>query len=768
MKNKNSVTSVIPKLATLAALPLLLGLLSGCAAYLEERRADQLLAEGNTDAALVMLSQLAKTDPTGYRLRYLQVRDGHLRDMLQKARRLANEGKPESLAAAEEGYRAMLRLDPQNEAAIAGLAALERGVRETQQMAQASQSLKNGDTAGAARSLSAVLAENTSQPEAQRLLQGIELARNRGLTSDPVLSDALKKPVTLELRDVGIQTALEILSRTSGVNFVLDKDVKSDIKTTIFAKNTSVEDALNLVLRTSQLNKKILNESTLLIYADTDEKKRRYEDLTMRTFYLKNADPKRMQEMVKALISPKSMYVDDRFKMMVVRDNLDVIAAVERLVASYDIADPEVLLEVEILEVNSNGLLNAGIQYPDRLSASVLGKAGLAGQLSVNEIRNLNRDNFQLFLPDPLLVLNLKQTSTDAKTLANPRIRVTNRQKAKVLIGDKVPVITTTTNQTSSASMESVNYLDVGLKLEVVPEIHINGEVTIAIDLEVSNVVKEVRSTTGLLAYQIGTRNASTMLRLRDGETQVLAGLLKDEQNTNSAGIPGLGTVPGVGRLFSNQTNTSGRSEIVLLITPRIVRAMPTPPAYVVEFPSGTADNASVRPMRLTPSGQYSGSDAQLTQSPGVSGTPEGMLAGAKATSFAGGLPIVPAIPVVDLRVPDRVQLAANFNLTVNYAMPYESIEFDLVMDQPGVELTQPAKDAEGAQVQTAQAGQIIHVSAGKRTQPGPVVAVIAMKAAKMPASPISVSVQNLRVKGADGADLPAAVTLPKQFTVHR
>ncbi|MBT2336228.1 general secretion pathway protein GspD [Variovorax paradoxus] len=608
MKKNNLASSVQAKLAM---LPLLLGLLSGCATYLEERRADQLLAEGNTEAALVMLSQLAKSDPTGYRLKYLQVRDGHLRETLQKARRLAADRKT---AEAEEGYRAMLRLDPQNEPALAGLATLERDARAVQQMAQANQSLRNGDTAAATRALAAVLAENASQPEAQRLLQGIELERNRGLTADPVLSEALRKPVTLELRDVGIQTVLEILSRTSNVNFVLDKDVKADIKTTIFAKNTSVEDALNLVLRTSQLSKKVLNDSTLLIYADTEEKRRRYEDLVMRTFYLKNADPKKMQEMVKALINPKSLYVDDRFKMMVVRDNLDVIAAIERLVATYDIADPEVLLEVEILEVNSNGLLNAGIQYPDRLGASVFGRAGLAGQLTVNELRNLNRDNFQLFLPDPLLVLNLKQTSSDAKTLANPRIRVTNRQKAKVLIGDKVPVITTTVNQTSSASTESISYLDVGLKLEVVPEIHVNSEVTIAIDLEVSNVVKEIRSTTGLLAYQIGTRNASTMLRLRDGETQVLAGLLKDEQNNNSAGIPGLGTVPGVGRLFSNQTNTNGRSEIVLLITPRIVRSMPTPPAHVVEFPSGTADSASVRPMRLTPGGQYSGSDAQLTQ----------------------------------------------------------------------------------------------------------------------------------------------------------
>ncbi len=617
----NLTMKVSVLLRKLLVLPLVLGLLSGCAAYLEERRADQLLAEGNNEAALIMLSQLAKSDPAGYRLRYVQVRDSVLREMLQKARRFAAERQKGS---AEEGYRAMLRLDAQNAAALAGLAALERDAREEQQMGEANAALKRGDSGAAMRSLNAVLSENSSQPEAQKLLQGIELERNRGLTADPVLSEALKKPVTLELRDVGIQTVLEILSRTSNVNFVLDKDVKADIKTTIFAKNTSVEDALNLVLRTSQLNKKILNDSTLLIYADTDEKKRRYEDLVVRTFYLKNADPKKMQEMVKTLIAPKSLYVDDRFKMMVVRDNLDVIAAIDRLVATYDIADPEVLLEVEILEINSNGLLNAGIQYPDRLGASVFGKAGLAGQLTVNEIRNLNRDSFQLFLPDPLLVLNLRQTSSDAKTLANPRIRVTNRQKAKVLIGDKVPVITTTVNQTSSASTESISYLDVGLKLEVIPEIHVNSEVTIAIDLEVSNVVKEIRSTTGLLAYQIGTRNASTMLRLRDGETQVLAGLLKDEQNNSSAGIPGLGAVPGVGRLFSNQTNTNGRSEIVLLITPRIVRAMPTPPAYVVEFPSGTADNASVRPMRLTPGGQYSGNDAQLTQVPSTAtGAPE-------------------------------------------------------------------------------------------------------------------------------------------------
>jgi general secretion pathway protein D len=595
-----------------ASCLLALGLLSGCATYLEERRADRLLADGQVDAGLASLAELAKTDPTGFRLKYIQTRDGVLRDLLQKARRFASQKKTQE---ARETFEAMLRLDPHSDAALAGIAALSREARESEQMARAKTSLDQGDPEGALRSLNELLLENPGQAEALRQRQGIEIERNRGLASEPVLAESLRKPVTLELRDVGIQTVLEILSRTSNVNFVLDKDVKSDIKTTIFAKDTTVEDALNLVLRTSQLNKKVLNESTLLIYADIEEKRKRYEDLVMRTFYLKNADPKKVQEMVRTLVAPQSMFMDDRLKMLIVRDKLQVIAAIERLIATYDMADPEVVLEVEILELNENGLLNAGVQVPDRLAASVYGRAGMPGQLTVDELKHLGKGNFQLFLPDPLLVLHLKQTRSDAKTLANPRIRVSNRHKAKVLIGDKVPVITTTVNQSSSASTESISYLDVGLKLEVMPEIHVDGEVTMAVDLEVSNVVKEIRSTTGLLAYQIGTRNANTVLRLRDGETQVLAGLLKDEQNHNAAGIPGVGQVPGVGRLFSNQTSTHGRSEIVLLITPRVVRAMPTPPAHAVEFASGTADSAGIRPMRLTPGGRYGASDSQPAQS---------------------------------------------------------------------------------------------------------------------------------------------------------
>jgi general secretion pathway protein D len=184
---------------------LALGLLSGCATYLEERRADQLLADGQVDAGLASLAELAKTDPAGFRLKYIQTRDGVLRDLLQKARRFASQKKTQE---ARETFEAMLRLDPHNDAALAGLAALSREARESEQMAQAKTSLDNGDAESALRALNEVLLENPGQAEAMRQRQGIEIERNRGLASEPVLAESLRKPVTLELRDVGIQTVL--------------------------------------------------------------------------------------------------------------------------------------------------------------------------------------------------------------------------------------------------------------------------------------------------------------------------------------------------------------------------------------------------------------------------------------------------------------------------------------------------------------------------------------------------------------------------------
>ncbi len=159
--------------------------------------------------------------------------------------------------------------------------------------------------------------------------------------------------------------------------------------------------------------------------------------------------------------------------------------------------------------------------------------------------------------------------------LASPRIRVRNREKAKIMIGSRVPVITNAVTPVSTGTpviTGSVQYLDVGLKLEVEPDIHLDNEVVIKMNLDVSSIIKEVPNTlSGTLAYEVGTRNASTVLRLKDGETQVLAGLINDEDRNSASKVPGLGQIPVLGRLFSSHKDDGMKTEIVLSITPRIV-----------------------------------------------------------------------------------------------------------------------------------------------------------------------------------------------------
>jgi general secretion pathway protein D len=217
----------------------------------------------------------------------------------------------------------------------------------------------------------------------------------------------------------------------------------------------------------------------------------------------------------------------------------------------------------------------------------VQGAAGVPGQITGTEAQNLSSGMFRLTVSDPLIALNLRQQAGRTNVLANPRIRVKNKEKARIHIGDKVPVITTTAGATGFVS-ESVNYLDVGLKLEVEPLVHLEDDVGIKVGLEVSNISNEVKTGSGTVAYQVGTRNANTTLRLRDGETQVLAGLISDEDRRSAQKVPGLAQLPVLGRLFSSDNDTVNKTEVVLLITPRVLRNIERPGVRLEEFNSGT------------------------------------------------------------------------------------------------------------------------------------------------------------------------------------
>jgi general secretion pathway protein D len=318
----------------------------------------------------------------------------------------------------------------------------------------------------------------------------------------------------------------------------------------------------------------------------------------VKSFYLANADVKHTANMIKTLVKTRDVYVDEKLNLLVIRDTPEAIRIAERLVANQDLAEPEVMLEVEVLEVGTTLLSELGIRWPDQISAGVVGAAGVPGQLTLREWQNRDSSLVRLSVTDPLLIVNLKNQNGRTNILANPRIRVKNKEKAKVHIGDKVPVITTTAAGTGFVS-ESVNYLDVGLKLEVEPSVFLEDEVGIKVGLEVSSIVDQIESKSGTLTYRVGTRNAATTLRLRDGETQVLAGLISDEDRRNAAKVPLLGDLPVVGRLFTNNNDTASKTEIVLLITPRVVRNLQRPGIRLEEFPSGTEGAIGAAPLML-------------------------------------------------------------------------------------------------------------------------------------------------------------------------
>jgi general secretion pathway protein D len=571
-------------------------LLCACAASTAYREGNSLLAAGKIEQGLAKLEEATRADPRNaeYRIALASQRASQVNRLVTAADAHQREGR---LSESEKAYRQALTIEPQHTMARQGLEALVVERRHRQTVTEAEALLKKGgesDLGDALERLRPVLAENPQQKEALNLKARINEARSRLPRAETKLAAAFRKPITLEFRDAPLKAVFDVIAKVSGLNFFFDKDLRPDLKATVLAKNTSIEDAVRLLLVTNQLEQRVLNENSVLIYPATPQKLKDYQTLAVRSFYLSNADVKAVSNTIKTLVKTKDLVIDERLGIIMMRDTPEAIRMAERIVALQDLSDPEVMLEVEVMEVKRSRLLDLGVQWPTSVTLAPLQLQGAA--LTLADLRNLNTSTIQASVGS--LTATARKEDQDSNILANPRIRVRNKEKAKVLIGDRVPVITTTSTSTGFVS-ESVNYVDVGLKLEVEPNIYLDDEVAIKVNLEVSSLVKEVLSKSGSLAYQIGTRGAATVLRLKDGETQILAGLISDEDRSSGNKLPGLGDLPLVGRLFGAQKDDVQRSEILLSITPRIVRAIRRPDLAAAEFESGTETNIGAAPLRL-------------------------------------------------------------------------------------------------------------------------------------------------------------------------
>ncbi|MEN3111479.1 secretin N-terminal domain-containing protein [Uliginosibacterium paludis] len=426
----------------------------------------------------------------------------------------------------------------------------------------------------------------------------------------------LERRVTLEFRNASVRSLFDVIGRTSGMNVIFDRDVPAELSTTVYLRNTTVRSAIEKIVLTSGLAWRELDEHTLLVYADDAGKQRDYQSLVVRSFQLANADAKFVANSLKTVLRFKDLVVDEKLNMIVVRDTPSAIAMAEKLVAMHDVPEPEVMLEVAILEVSKGHLQNLGVAWPQSMALTPLARNvsttssttdTTSGYVSSSSTNTLTLRDLYNLTPASLgmsigsTTLNFGATDNKVNVLANPRIRAKNREKAKILIGERVPNISSTATSNGVTS-QNITYVDVGLKLDVEPQIFPGNEIALKIGMEVSSINSTIQnSSSGTVAYRIGTRNASTVLRLKDGENQILAGLIQDSDKKTVTKVPLLGDIPILGHLFRSDSDDKGKTEIVLSITPRLIRGNDMRGSDDTRFDAGTV--SSVRGRRDGDSG---------------------------------------------------------------------------------------------------------------------------------------------------------------------
>ena len=591
-------------------------LLVGCAADRAHQEGLAAIDRGDYEGGIARLNEAVRDEPRNmaYRLDLAAQRDAAVQKLIAQA---DAERAARQIDAAAMVYQRVLAIDPANDRARRGLSGLADDARHGSAVGDARKDFERKDYDAAESRLRAVLAEDPGYTPAKELAAAITIARGPR-TVAPRLQTRDNRKVTLQFRDAPTKMVFEVLSRETGINFILDKEIKSDGKTTIFVQDVPVEDAIDLVLDQNALTRQVLAPNMVLIYPNNPTKQKEYQEEIVRTFYVTNAAPKDVENMLKTVLGTKTLFVDERAGVVVMRDVPDAIRMAEKLVASLDVAEPEVMLEVEVLEIQKSRLQDLGIAYPTTatLTPSALGSAaaslgtGAASSFVLSDLSHQNSHTVTVS-PVPSLTLNALKQAGLTNTLASPRIRARNREKAKILIGQREPVITNSVTPTAAGTpvvTGSVQYLDVGLTLEVQPTVYLDSDVAIKVNLEVSSILKQITTTSGTIAYEIGTRNANTLLRLKDGETQILAGLIQDSDTRTANSIPGLGDIPILGRLFGTTHRDTEKDEIVLSITPRIIRTQPRPASDMTEFWYGTETRTRSAPLSHT--SDIEGSDA--------------------------------------------------------------------------------------------------------------------------------------------------------------
>lgn len=548
----------------------------GCAGTTSYQKAKEEENLGHYDLAVMNYARALELEPgnSGYKATLARARLRASQFHFEKGKMYAASGRPDM--AVVELEQATL-LDPTNDYAATEL----RKAREAK-------------------------AKADSEKNAETNMERIKKKTKGQRAVSVILEPSSDKPINLNFpQQKPIKQIYRALADAAGINVIFDPQLKDD-NVSIVLSNIEFQKALETLIRQENHFYKIIDARTILIAADTPQNRKTYEDLVIRTFFLSNADVTEVANALRALLQTTRISINKAENSVTLRDTADKVAVAERIVEQNDKQVSEVVVDVELLQINTSDLQDLGLELvPRKVSANVpapggvtnLGGAASLGsnQFTWNQLQQITLNSIGFTIPSA--TFTFIKDNTNAELLAKPQLRISEGQKAQLLIGSKVPVPVTSFQSVGAgvggavtSPVTSFQYQDIGIKIEVEPRVHHNKEVTLKLMVEVSNQEGYAPGTT---QPQFGTRTISSNIRLKDGETNFLAGLYRVDKSDVKNTIPFIGDIPIIGLLFTHNNNDHHTTDLVLTLTPHIIRIPDVTEEDVTPYFVGTDSNIS-------------------------------------------------------------------------------------------------------------------------------------------------------------------------------
>jgi general secretion pathway protein D len=637
---------------------------SGCAAGSAMHQGDVASQQGDLDGAVAFYRRANQSDannPT-YQIALQRAMQAASRAHLDRAKAFEDQ---DQLEAARGEYRMASEYDPSNRFAELKVSAIDRIIRER--------------------------IEATRPRPFQDMQQ-----RARANSPVPLLNPTSREPITLTTTNTAIRDIINTLANSVGINVTFDRDLENagpqgvQRQASVQIDGLTIEQALNQVMMTNTLSYKVLAPRQILVFPDTAAKHLALDDQVIQTFPISNANPTELAALLSQLVRPTGIGVQPQVtpganNTIVARATVPMMQIIAKIIEVNDKPPAEVVIDVEILEVNRTRAKQYGLDLSQYAIGAVLSPnaapgstttgttttptatTAAPGPISLNQLGRVGSQDLYLTIPSALV--RFLESDTQTKLVAKPQLRGTEGTKLLLRLGDKIPLPSTTftpiaTGGASTNPLTTFTYTDVGVNLDMTPRVTVEGDIVLDLVVENSSLGANI-VVNGVSSPTIGTRSVTSRLRLRDGESNLLAGLLREDERKVLSGFPGAIHLPFLKQLFSSNDNSIAQTDIVMLLTPHIVRSkeiteedlrgifvgagvnwsLGGPPPLIAVPDAGTGAPADATPAGPSPAPQPGGGGVRLDTPAGGSPVP-----GAAATPTAV-LP-APTPPTVGVRPP--------------------------------------------------------------------------------------------------------------------